>query len=47
VERIEELIDDGGLRRRQPEVGVGDLLGERRLLEAEDVEVGHERPSLR
>ena len=47
VERVEELVDDGGLGRREPELGVGDLLGERWLLEAEDVEVGHERGSLR
>ena len=43
AERLDELVDDGLLRGRQPEVGVGDLLGEGRGLEAEVGEVlgGH------
>jgi hypothetical protein len=40
-ERGEEAVGDGLLGGGQPEVGVGDLLGERRLLEPEAFEVGH------
>src|SRR3954463_9792767 len=40
-ERVEQAVGDELFGSRQPEVGVGDLLGERWLLEAESIEVGH------
>jgi hypothetical protein len=40
VERLEQRLDDRELGRRQPQLGVGNLLRERRVLAAEVREVG-------
>jgi hypothetical protein len=42
VECVDQAIGDGLLGSGEPQIGVGDLLGERRLFEAEGVEVGHD-----
>jgi len=49
VEGLDEIVDEGILRRRQPEGGVGELLCEGRFTEAEVREPGgrgHQKISL-
>src|SRR5512139_1001238 len=41
VERVKQAVRDGLLGGGEAQIGVGDLLGEWRLFEAECVEVGH------
>ena len=41
VECVEQAVGDELLGGGEPQIGVGDLLGEWRLFEAEGVEVGH------